>query len=117
MDDRADLATLPVVVFGDEGGLSVVARNLRELRQLLGYDCEISVFDDEAYFLRDGYDNDEHSESHREYVGWLAEHFGLAATEEPDSIMQAAQAQFGERFTPVGRALRRRMRPRRRICG
>src|SRR2546430_16116125 len=31
VDDRADLATLPVVVFGDEGGQHVVARNLREL--------------------------------------------------------------------------------------
>src|SRR4051794_33348434 len=29
VDDRSDLATLPVVVFGDEGGQHVVARNLR----------------------------------------------------------------------------------------
>ena len=52
LDDRADLAALPVVVFGDEGGLHVVARNLRELFQLLGFDSEISVDWDSAYFYR-----------------------------------------------------------------
>ncbi|MET7465682.1 hypothetical protein [Nonomuraea sp. NPDC005501] len=30
-DDRADLATPPVVALGDEGGIHLVARDVREL--------------------------------------------------------------------------------------
>src|SRR4051812_28074291 len=35
-DDRADLATLPVVLLGHEGGIHIVARDLREFFRLLG---------------------------------------------------------------------------------
>ncbi|GAA2091863.1 hypothetical protein [Actinomadura alba] len=45
IDHRADLATLPVVVFGDEGGIGVVARNLRELFQQLTCDRTLYVGD------------------------------------------------------------------------
>jgi hypothetical protein len=96
VDDRADLATLPVVVFGDEGGQHVVARDLRELFQIIGYDCEISVDWDEAYYYR-GSDYEPRDE-HPAYVAWLAEHFGLAPATEPDALVAAAQAEFGERF-------------------
>jgi len=96
VDDRADLATLPVVVFGDEGGQHVVARNLRELLQLVGYDCEISVDWDEAYYYRG--EDFEHRRGHAEYVAWLDQHFGLAPAADPDSLVSAAQAEFGDRF-------------------
>ncbi|MEX3105965.1 MULTISPECIES: hypothetical protein [unclassified Streptomyces] len=62
LDDRTDLATLPVVVFGDEGGQHVVARDLRELFRLLGFDTEISVDWDSAYFYRA--EDDPHSAYH-----------------------------------------------------
>ncbi|WP_051877089.1 hypothetical protein [Streptomyces natalensis] len=38
VDHGADLATSPVVVFGDEGGICVVAGNLRDLFRQLGCD-------------------------------------------------------------------------------
>ncbi|WP_258018022.1 hypothetical protein [Streptomyces noursei] len=50
VDDRSDLATLPVVVFGDEGGIGLVARNLRELFQQLGRDRALYVGDYAAWF-------------------------------------------------------------------
>ncbi|MCZ1013123.1 hypothetical protein [Streptomyces noursei] len=50
VDDRAELATLPVVVFGDEGGIGLVARNLRELFQQLGCDRALHVGDYSAWF-------------------------------------------------------------------
>jgi hypothetical protein len=96
VDDRADLGTLPVVVFGDEGGEFVVARDLRELLQLLGYDSEISVYD-EAYFYRDD-DDHEASPYHQEYLAWLAENFGLAPEQDPAAVISAARAELGERF-------------------
>ncbi|MFI1990397.1 hypothetical protein [Actinoplanes sp. NPDC020271] len=97
VDNRSDLATLPIVVFGDEGGQHVVARHLRELFQLLAYDTEISVDWDEAYYYRAG--DEEHSDSHDEFVTWLAEHFDLAPATDPDAIVNAARSEFGDSFT------------------
>ncbi|MFJ2582260.1 hypothetical protein [Kitasatospora aureofaciens] len=102
LDDRADLATLPVVVFGDEGGQHVVARNLRELLQLLGFDSEISVDWDSAYFYR-GKDH-RHSDGHGEFAAWLDRHFGLPVTQDPDAVVAAAQAELGQRFTDWAQA-------------
>ncbi|MDR6315875.1 hypothetical protein [Actinoplanes couchii] len=95
-DDREDLAALPVVVFGDEGGEHVIAGDLRGLLRLLTYDTEPSVDHEEVYFHRP--DDSGHSEAHDEFVTWLGTHFGLAATDDPDEIVRAAQAEWGERF-------------------
>lgn len=97
LDERTDLATLPVVVFGDEGGLHVVARDLREFFQLLGYDCEISVHWDDAYYYRDD-EECEPSVGHDEYVAWLDQHFALRPTTDPDVIVAAAREELGPRF-------------------
>ena len=96
VDDRDDHATLPVVVFGDEGGEHVVARHVRELFQLLGFDEEISVEHDNAYFYRD--EDEPHADCHDEYVTWLDRHFGLPVAKDPDAVLAAAQAEFGGRF-------------------
>jgi hypothetical protein len=96
VDDREDLANLPVVVFGDEGGEHVVARDIRELFRLLAFDAEISVDHDEAYFSRDA--DDGHSDGHEEYVAWLQRRYGLGPAEDPDAIVAAAQAEYGARF-------------------
>jgi hypothetical protein len=95
LDDRSDLATLPVVVFGDEGGKYVVARNLRELFQLVAYDAEIMVHED-AYFVRD--DDYEQSLCHEEYVAWLDQQFGLRPADDPNAVIKAAQKELGDRF-------------------
>jgi hypothetical protein len=85
-----------VVVFGDEGGQHVIARDLRELFQILGYDCEVTVDWDEAYYYRDP--DDPPSAGHELYVAWLAEHFGLTPAEDPDVLVATAQAEWEERF-------------------
>ncbi|MEV6301366.1 hypothetical protein AB0M02_18295 [Actinoplanes sp. NPDC051861] len=96
VDDRDDLSTLPVAAFGDEGGEYVVARDVRELFQLLAFDSEISVSWDSVYFYRD--EEDEHSAYHDEFVAWLDEQFGLAPADDPDAVLEAARDEFGERF-------------------
>lgn len=95
VDDREDLATLPVIVLGDEGGEFPVARNLREFFQLLVADTEISV-NSEAYFLRD--DDHEPSPHHRCYVRWLSDTFGLDGVRRTNRLIAAARAGYGERF-------------------
>ena len=95
VDDRPDLATLPVVVFGDEGGQHVVARNLRELFQLLAGNVEISVDWKEAYFYQD---EDDAPDVNDDYVEWLASKFDLTPPADPAQIVAAAQAESGEPF-------------------
>lgn len=97
IDDRSELVTLPVVVFGDEGGFHVVARSLRELFQLLSYDAEMVVAWDMCYMLRD---EDDYSPSggHEAYVAWLQREVGLAPVQDPDPIMTRAQSELGEQF-------------------
>ncbi|MFE0876074.1 hypothetical protein ACFW4X_14610 [Streptomyces smyrnaeus] len=96
IDDRADLSSLPVVVFGDEGGIFIVARNVRELFQLLGCDRAIHVWDDCAEFDEDDQEHDrETSPDHDEYVAWLESHFGLAPPSHPNELVHAADEELG----------------------
>lgn len=97
LDDRTDAATLPVVVFGDEGGQHIVARDLRGLFQLLGFDSEICVDWDEAFYYRD--EDEPHSDRHDEYAAWLDRHFGLPVAKNPAAVIAEAQAELGQRFT------------------
>jgi hypothetical protein len=92
-----DLSQAPVIVFGDEGGEHVIARNVRELFQLLTFDSEPSVGHDEVYFYRD--EDDEHTERHDEFVAWLDEQFGLAPVDDPAEVIATAQDEFGARFS------------------
>ncbi|MCP2169716.1 hypothetical protein [Goodfellowiella coeruleoviolacea] len=110
IDDRADLADLPVVVFGDEGGIGLVARNLRELFQQLACDKALYVGDYDAGFDdEDDDDSDDEAElseydRHAEYLDWLARHFGLAPAADPNDLVVAAEKEFAVRFANwVGR--------------
>ncbi|BAL91274.1 hypothetical protein AMIS_60540 [Actinoplanes missouriensis 431] len=97
IDDRADLATLPVIAFGDEGGEHVVARDLRELFRLLTFDSEPSIGHEDLFFYRA--DDEDHSAHHDTFVTWLAGTFGLTPVDDPDEVVAAARDEFGERFT------------------
>jgi hypothetical protein len=86
-DDRTDLATLPVVLVGDDGDLDVVARNLLGLFQLLTIDDETLNPD----FV------EQHTEGHEEYVTWLNETFGLRPPEDLDAL-RAGHKEYDEQF-------------------
>lgn len=90
-DDRSDLATLPVIRFGDEGDLDVVASGLRELFRLL-------AVDDEWYTLDEGEAEDERSIDHADYLVWLRRTFGITRPEDPQAIIDAATEEYGRRF-------------------
>lgn len=115
LDDREDLATLPIVAFGDEGGIHLVARDLRELYRLLGCDRHVYVLPEGVNFS-DAHDTDTPdvtatdadtdaatdafgpSDSHEQYVAWLKRHFDLAPAKDPDAVVAAATEEFAPRL-------------------
>jgi hypothetical protein len=94
IDDREDLATLPVVVFGDEGGIGIVAKDLRDLFRQLGCDWWQWPSWGGAQFMKPDAD-DEPSPRHEEYVAWLHETFGLTPPDDPGDLLDAAVVEFG----------------------
>ncbi|WP_431608587.1 hypothetical protein [Chryseobacterium sp. 'Rf worker isolate 10'] len=91
------LHKMPVVVFGDEGGVHIVAENMVQLLHLLTFDTEISVDFDEVYFYKDE-DDYEESEDLSKYLTWMKGDYGLSQIEEPDLLIKSAQAQYKESF-------------------
>jgi hypothetical protein len=96
-ESSEDPSEYPIVVFGDEGGVHVVAENLLSLMRLLTFDSEISVYHDEAYFYKDE-EEYEASEGHRAYVSWLKENFNLDPVTETKELIQQAQNKYKSAF-------------------
>lgn len=91
------LNQLPIVVFGDEGGVHIVAENILQLMQILTFDTEISVDFDQAYFYKDE-DDYEESEDNSSYKNWLKENFQLDPIADPDKIIEKAQEKYKVAF-------------------
>lgn len=95
-----DLNNCPIVVFGDEGGIHVVAENTRKLIHLLTFDTEISVDFDEAYFYKDEeyYEENENKEAFEE---WAKKEFDLdpiVSNEETEEIVNEAKEKYKKRL-------------------
>ncbi|MGI5352703.1 hypothetical protein ACQEU8_31655 [Streptomyces sp. CA-250714] len=93
-DDRDDLATLPVVLLGDEGGLHLVARDLREFFRLLaGLEAGLACDWDDVY-ERD----EEELPGRADYHAWLVDNFGLTPPEDAWDIIEAAEEELGKEW-------------------
>lgn len=103
-DERDDLATLPVLFLGDEGGVHVVARDLSELLRILasgwtpmgdwaGVDyadeSEAADGDEEAY---------DPCPANPAFRAWLRDRFGLEAAEDPGEVARSADKELWEPF-------------------
>lgn len=104
-DKTQPLDQMPIVAFGSEGGVHIVAKSLRELLQILTYDVEPMIdLDDFYYYKNDDEDDenqDEPSDYHDEFVEWLKENFDLDSLDEReqvDEIIANAQEEYGEQF-------------------
>jgi hypothetical protein len=103
---ESDIESCPIVVFGDEGGLHVVADSTVELIHLLTLDIEISVDHDAVSFYKeeDEDDEDEYNEPSpykEEFGAWAQTNFGLKAletTKEAESIVENAQVKYQEKL-------------------
>jgi hypothetical protein len=96
-DGSKSTSQMPVVIFGDEGGVHVVAENARGLLQLLCFDAEPMVDTDEVTFYKDE-DEHEDSEAHDDYVDWLHGEFELEAA-DPKEVMDAAEEKHKDAFS------------------
>ncbi|MEN3615774.1 hypothetical protein AAH979_40560 [Plantactinospora sp. ZYX-F-223] len=100
IDDRADLATLPIVVFGDEGGIHLTALNLRDLLRQLACDRPLGVdWGGAAFGEYEGHHREAGGQGHETYLAWLEQDFGLTRPDDPNDLVQAATEELGERFT------------------
>ncbi|RPE12822.1 hypothetical protein EGT74_04565 [Chitinophaga lutea] len=93
-----NLDKCPIVVFGDEGGIHLVAKNTTDLIHLLGYDVEIFVDWSSAYFYKGG-ENDNRSEHRDAFLAWSKTNFGLEPVrtdEEAAAIVQVASDQYAD---------------------
>jgi hypothetical protein len=89
---------MPIVLFGDEGGIHIVAENILQLLHLLTYDTEISANIDEAYFENKDPDDYEESEDLEKYLEWLKDDYGLTQIGNPESIIKIAQNKYKTAF-------------------
>ena len=92
----AEPSAMPVVVFGDEGGVHVVAENVRALLRLLTFDCEPMV-DTKKVLFHKGKTHDP-TDAHHDYVAWLGRTFGLPPVESASEIVEPAQAKHKAAF-------------------
>lgn len=100
-----DLSQAPIVAFGDEGGVFVVARNIQELLQIAAYDVEAIIYEDEFYFqdkevLEEEGEFDP-AEFYTEYLDWLrsdAKLKPILTIEDVDAIVDQAQTTYQEKL-------------------
>lgn len=96
-DKNENLSEAPVLVFGSEGGIHIVAKNIRELLEILTFDVEPAIGWDKIYFYKDE-DDYEPTEKTEEYKKWVLEKYGIEATEDPDGIVKNAQEIYEDEF-------------------
>jgi len=91
------LNQMPIVVFGDEGGVHVVAENVLELLHLLTYDTEIWVDFDQTYFFKNEKSYKE-SDDLAEYLKWMKGDYNFDQIEAPNELIKTAQEKHKENF-------------------
>jgi hypothetical protein len=91
-EKNGDLDQSPVVIFGDEGGTHVVAKNAQELLRLIAFDAEPSIDLDEVSFRKDP--EEDPSEHVDTYKQWLKARLGLLPINDPNESVKSAQAEF-----------------------
>lgn len=97
-NEKENLDDCPIVVFGDEGGVFIASKNLKELLQIAAYDVEPVVFDEEFYFSdkEELIEEGEYSsaEFNKEYLDWLRSEAKLKpilTIEDVDTVINNAQ--------------------------
>lgn len=88
----------PIIAFGDEGGVRVIAESLPQLLHLLTYDTEIFIEWDQAFYYRNEDDSErEQSERRDELVQWVMTNLNLepiTTNEEANAIIEAAAGKY-----------------------
>jgi hypothetical protein len=96
VDAGVDLSAVPIIFFGDEGGVEVIAENIADLLQLLTMDAEPFISVEGIYMQRQ--DGDRGSPASAQYKEWLKTHFDLDAIDDAKPVIDAAQAKYATAF-------------------
>ncbi|GAA4825279.1 hypothetical protein [Algivirga pacifica] len=83
----------PIVIFGSEGGVYVVAENFNDLLKILTLDSEPMVDHDEVSYYKDTADYNP-SKNRPEYLNWLKKEFKIDPIENTDEIVLIAQEKY-----------------------
>ena len=96
---EAELNKMPILVFGDEGGLHLVAKNILALVEQLTFDREIIVYEKEVYFPDDK-DDDDYFESlyADESKAFVKQQFTIEPTNDPNKLIEKAQNSLKKSF-------------------
>ncbi len=100
VNEKKDLSTSPIVIFGSEGGYHIVACHLLELLQLLSLDVEPMVDLDGVYYYKDDA-NYEQSPGLRKFKKWLRLHYPVSPISNnfaAENIIDNAQKCYQEKF-------------------
>jgi hypothetical protein len=99
INDSKDYTNLPIVVFGDEGGIHIVAENILQFLTLLTIDREIYVSIEEAEFYMYDLDPNHHPDVEK-YKEWLKKEFDLEpiTVDQANQIIKNAQEKYGKEF-------------------
>ena len=92
----ASTSEMPVIVFGDEGGVHVIAEDVSQLLRLLTYDVEPMVDHDGVTFYKAK--DHEPRENHDAYQSWLKDELALDPIDDPAPLVAAAQARYKADF-------------------
>ena len=92
-----DLEAAPVVVFGDEGGVHVVAEDVKSLLRILTFDSEPMIDHRTVTFYKNE-DDHEPSGGAKDYVAWLATELDLEPVKNAEDLVAAAQEKHAESF-------------------
>lgn len=90
------LSETPVVACGDEGGMHVIANDVRALMQLLTFDVEPMIEHDAITFYRAK--DYAPRPAHTKFVDWLKSELGLDRIDQADRLVAAAQERHGAAF-------------------
>jgi hypothetical protein len=91
------LREMPIIVFGDEGGIHVIAENCEELLKILSFDVEVSVDHDSAYY----YKSDEYyseSDDRTAFLAYIKADYNIEPITDAQPIIDKAQALHKEKF-------------------
>jgi hypothetical protein len=89
-----DCGSFPVIAFGGEGGMHVVAEDVRGLLRILALDAEPMISLGGVGYYKD---DAAHSAHHDAYLRWMSE-LGLSPAQAPMAIVEAAQAKYQAAF-------------------
>ena len=91
-----DIEKAPIIIFGNGGGVHVVAENIMQLMKILTYDAEPMVDWDDVVYYKD--EEDEPSERSQEFKEWLLRNYNIKPIDDADQLVKQAQEKYKDSF-------------------